>query len=291
MGDHIIENRVRVHGPHGLEPMSSWDARIGKVIFDEVPLAEHVLYAEKEPTKRINVMLGVAYALMGAGVDDEICKIRQLTTRNALSTADFKATLVSDDVVRIETCSLTNEVERKFLSALGAIVRIVGGKLANYPAVIAHSPYVVRFYNRVLGPEDVQNVSRELNALLVEQGPHVLQSTSMKKIVPEYLVLHGLEAHWICLAGDDRTGVILDPLTHLLGKTRPRDLFPELFVKKAEKNLEYSDRGTVSVWLVMYVLSSLQMPYGDIDALIAQNPSRAPFDRLILGSKTIGAAF
>ncbi len=292
MGAHIERTRVRVHGPEGPEPISSWDTRIGRIVFDGRPLAEHVLSAEKEPVKRINEMLGAAYALVGAHVDREVRDLRSLPTRQGRNTADFEATLVGGSIVRIETCGLTNELEQLYINALSAIGHRAGIELAKHPDVMEKSPYFVRFYKRVLGPRDIKAVSEELAALLIREGPCASKTTSMSRVGPQYPLLHELEANWTRL--DDRhrrTGVILDPLLHLLGSTRPRDAFPILFAEKAGKYDEYSDGGTVPVWLAMYVRASLTIPYGDVEALIDQSPAPTPFDRLIIGTKTIGKAF
>lgn len=292
MGDHIEKTRLRVHGPNGLEPMSSWDNRVGNVVFDGRPLAQHVLSDQKEPAKRINEMLGAAYALVGANVDAEVRELRSLPTRQGRNTADFEATLVDGTIVRVETCGLTNEVEQLYINALSAIGRRAGAVLVRHPDVMAKSPYFVRFYKRVVGPRDIKAVSDELAALLISEGARARRTTSMSRVAPQYPVLHELETNWTRLEDRrGRTGIILDPLRHLLGSMRPRDAFPLLFGEKAGKYEEYSEGGAVPVWLAMYVRSSLSIPYGDVETLIAQNPAPAPFDRLIIGTKTIGKAF
>ena len=155
IGDHIKATGLRVHGPNGLGATSSWDIRIGKFVFDGLPLAEHLLLNETEPTKSINEMMGAAYALVGVGIEGEIRQIRSLKTRDD-STADFESTLVDGMIVRIEVCNLAKKLELKYLNALSAIGRRVNKELAKHPAVMAHSPYVVRFYGRVLGPKDFE---------------------------------------------------------------------------------------------------------------------------------------
>lgn len=292
MGDHIEKTRLRVHGPNGPEPISSWDTRIGKMVFDGRPLAEHMLSAKKEPAKRINEMLGAAYALVGANVDTEVRDLRSLPTRQGRNTADFEATLVGGNIVRIETCGLTNELEQLYINALSAIGHRADIELAKHPDVMAKSPYFVRFYKRVVGPRDIKAVSDELAALLISEGPGARKTTSMSRVGAQYPLLDELDTNWTRLEDrHGRAGVILDPLLHLLGRARPRDAFPMLFGEKAGKYDEYSDGGTVPVWLAMYVRSSLSIPYGDVEALIEQNPAPAPFDRLIIGTKTIGKAF
>ena len=84
---------------------------------------------------------------------------------------------------------------------------------------------------------------------------------------------------------------MLRPLLHLLGEARPRALFPKLFAQKAAKYNEYSGAGAIPVWLAMYVLSPMTPPHGDVEALLAAAPDPRPFDRLIIGSKTIGGSF
>lgn len=118
MGEHIEATRLRVHGPMGEEPISGWDQRIGAMIFDGRPLAEHQLLAEKEPSKRINEMLGAAYALVGSGADAEIAELRSLPTRQGIATPDFAAQLFNGREVRVEVCALTNEAEQEYLNAV-----------------------------------------------------------------------------------------------------------------------------------------------------------------------------
>ena len=157
---------------------------------------------------------------------------------------------------------------------------------------MAKSPYFVRFYKRVVGPRDIKSVSEELAALIISEGACARRTISMSRVGPQYPVLHELETNWTRLEDRrGRTGIILDPLLHLLGSMRPRDAFPMLFAEKASKYEEYSEGGAVPVWLAVYVRSSLSIPYGDVETLIAQHPAPAPFDRLIIGTKTVGKAF
>jgi hypothetical protein len=72
------------------------------MIFDDRPLAEHVLLAEIEPTKRVNEMLGAAYALLGSGADMGIRELRSLATRPDIATPAFNALLVDGRDFRIE---------------------------------------------------------------------------------------------------------------------------------------------------------------------------------------------
>jgi hypothetical protein len=77
-----------------------------------------------------------------------------------------------------------------------------------------------------------------------------------------------------------------------MGTSRPRDAFPTLFKQKAERYADYSDGGAVPVWLAMYVRTALTYPYGDVEAIgHTEGVSPQPFERLIIGSKTIGVVF
>ena len=121
------------------------DVRIGKIVFDGRPLAEHLVSSEKELVKLINEMLGAAYALVGADIDAEVRELRSLPPRQGCNTADFEASLIDGSFVRIETCGLTNEIEQSYLSALSAIGRRADAKLKKHPEVMEKSPYFVRF--------------------------------------------------------------------------------------------------------------------------------------------------
>lgn len=90
---------------------------------------------------------------------------------------------------------------------------------------MAHSPYAVRFYGRVLGPKDFEPWARELSALLIEEGVGARTTMSMSRVGPKYPILHELETNWTRLPEKNRVGIILDPLMHLLGDKQPRDAF------------------------------------------------------------------
>jgi hypothetical protein len=152
-----------------------------------------MLSPEKETAKRINEMLGAAYALVGANVETEVRDLRSLPTRQGRRTADFEATLVRGNIVRIETCGLTNELEQLYINALSAIGHRAGVELAKHPDVMAKSPYFVRFYKRVVGPRDIKAVSSELAALLINEGPGARKTPSMSRVTPQYPLLHALE--------------------------------------------------------------------------------------------------
>lgn len=64
--EHIEATHVRVYGPNGEEPMSLWDRRVCGLMVDGRPLGDHQLPQHKEGTKRINEMMGIADALVGA---------------------------------------------------------------------------------------------------------------------------------------------------------------------------------------------------------------------------------
>jgi hypothetical protein len=292
MGDHIEATRLRVHGPMGEEPISEWDQRVGAMIFDGRPLAEHQLLADKEPAKRINEMLGAAYALVGSGIDAEVAELRSLPTRPGIATPDFTARLVDGRSVRIEVCALTDETEQEYLNALRAIAQRVNEQLMPQSEVWGKSPYFVRFYARLITARDIGPASTELTALLTSEGPTVGRSTTFNRVGPEFPLLHALGTHWARDTHDDRIGVTVGPLRHLLGSSRPRDAFPTLFAQKAARHADYSDGGMIPVWLAMYVRTALTIPYGDVEAIgRAGGMSPHPFQRLIVGSKTIGVIF
>ena len=253
--EHIDATRVRVHGPRGEEPMAVWDRRICALMVDGRPLGDHHLPRHKEGTKRINEMMGIVGALVGANVDGDICELRSLAPRPGLATPDFEADLMDGRTVRLA------------------------------------SPYYVRCYARRLAPTDIGPVSRELVAFLTKNGPALPVTASMTKIGAPYGALERLGTHVCRLEREGETGLMLEPLLHLLGDVRPREPFPRLFAQKAAKYDEYSDAGIIPVWLAMYVLSPMTLPHGDVATLLAAAPDPRPFDRLIIGSKTIGGAF
>jgi hypothetical protein len=289
--EHIEATRVRVHGPSGEEPMSLWDRRICALIVDGQPLGNHQLPQDKEDRKRVNEMMGIAGALVGADVDREIGGLRSFPPRHGVATPDFEADLRNGRTVRLETCALVDETQQRYVNAAGAIMQRVNDAIATTPTVWSASPYFVRCYGRPLEPTDIRPVSRELTDFLTKSGATLSVTTSMTKIGAPYTVLEGLDTHVCRLKEKGKTGVVFQPLMHLLGDARPRDIFPTLFTQKAAKYGEYSDDGAIAVWLAMYVLSPMTLPYGDVEALIATAPDPRPFDRLIIGSKTIGRAF
>lgn len=289
--EHIDAMRVRVHGPRGEKPMAVWDRRICALVVDGRPLGEHHLPQDKEGSKRINEMMGIAGALVGANVDSEIRALRSLMPRPGIATPDFEADIIDGRTVRLETCALVAETQQRYVNAAGAIMQRVNAKIATVPPVWAASPYYARSYARPVAPTDIGPVSRELAAFLTQNGPTLPITASMTKIGAPYSVLEQLDTHVCRLKRQGETGLMFEPLLHLLGDARPRDLFPELFAQKAAKYWGYSDAGTIPVWLAMYVLSPMTLPYGDVEILVAAALDPRPFDRLIIGSKTIGRAF
>jgi hypothetical protein len=289
--EHIDATRVRVHGPRGEEPMAVWDRRICALMVDGRPLGDHHLPRHKEGTKRINEMMGIVGALVGANVDGDICELRSLAPRPGLATPDFEADLMDGRAVRLETCALVDETQQRYVNAAGAIMQRVNSVIAAAPPVWAASPYYVRCYARRLAPTDIGPVSRELVAFLTKNGPALPVTASMTKIGAPYGALERLGTHVCRLEREGETGLMLEPLLHLLGDVRPREPFPRLFAQKAAKYDEYSDAGAIPVWLAMYVLSPMTLPHGDVATLLAAAPDPRPFDRLIIGSKTIGGAF
>jgi hypothetical protein len=258
---------------------------------DGRPLGDHQLPQHKEGTKRINEMMGIAGALVGANVDHEIRALRSLAPRHGIATPDFEADLINGCTVRLETCALVDKMQRRYVNAAGAIMQRVNAAIATVPAVWTASPYFVRSYARPLEPTDIGPVSRELADFLTKNGPTLTTTTSMTKISTPYTVLEQLDTHVCRLKKQDTRGLVFRPLMHLLSNARPRDLFPTLFAQKAAKYDEYSDGRAAPVWLAMYILSPMTLPYGDVETLIATVPDPRPFDRLIIGSKTIGQAF
>jgi hypothetical protein len=198
---------------------------------------------------------------------------------------------VDGRTVRLETCALADDTQLRYVNAARAIMQRVNAAIAASPPVWSASRYYVRCYKRALAPVDIDPVSRELGEYLTKHGPALPITTSMNKIGPPYDVLEKLDTHVCRLDGGGDTGVFVEPLLQLLGNARPRDLFPILFAQKAAKYPEYSDAGTIAVWLAMYVLSPMTLPAGDIEALVAGAPDSRPFDRLIIGSKTMGGFF
>jgi hypothetical protein len=289
--EHIDATRVRVHGPRGEEPMAVWDRRICALVVDGRPLGHHQLPQHKEGTKRINETMGIGGALVGANVDGEIRALRSLAPRAGIATADFEADLIDRRTVRLETCALVDETQQRYVNAAGAIMQRVNAAIATAPPVWAASPYYARCYGRRLAPTDIGPVSRELAAFLTKNGPTLPVTASLTKIGAPYGALDRLGTHVCRLDREGETGLMLQPLLHLLGDARPRELFPKLFAQKAAKYDEYSDAGAIPVWIAMYVLSPMTLPHGDVEALLAAAPDPRPFDRLIIGSKTIGGAF
>jgi hypothetical protein len=271
--------------------MSLWDRCICALVFDGQPLGNHQLPHDKEGNKRINEMIGIAGALVGATVDREIRCLRSLPARHGVATTDFEADLRDGRTLRLETCALVDVTQQRYVNATRAIMQRVNAAIGTIPAAFSAGKYFVRCYGRPLEATDIGPVSIELTEFLIKSGPTLPLTRSMTKIGAPYTILERLNTHVCRLNDGGKTGVVLEPLMHLLGNTRPRDVFPTLFAQKAAKYNEYSDGGAVAVWLAMYVHSPMTLAYGDVEMLIATTPDPRPFDRLIIGSKTVGRAF
>jgi len=142
--EHIDAMRVRVHGPRGEESMAVWYRSLCALVVDGRPLGDHHLPQHKEGMKRINEMMGIAGALIGANVDGEIRALRTLAPRPGVATPDFEADLIDGRTVRLETCALVDETQQRYINATGTIMQRVNAEIATTPLVWAASPYYVR---------------------------------------------------------------------------------------------------------------------------------------------------
>ena len=269
--------------------------RLCRLVFDGKPLADHELQTEKKAVQRVNEMLGLGYALVGANIDDEIVELQSIPERHGVATADFEATLTNGDTVRIEVCGLTDELERSYSSDCLQIAlranRMLGATPGSLDLLGPTSPFLVRFDAAIPTGRDIGPASEELVRLILTDGPTFRRSWSMLRVNSEYITLHRLGAIWTRKPTQHRVAVQVTVNPRFLQSSRPRHAFERIFAQKIEKYDDYSDGGTVPVWLAMYVNTTFKIPYGDIEAIMQREIDPAPFQRLILGSLTIGAAF
>ncbi len=298
LGDHIDATRVRVVGPGGPDRTNPWADRLKSIVVDGRKLGDHDLHDDKEPNKRINELLGIGYALVGADVDGEIAELHSVDPRRekGKATADFIATLNTGRTVRIELCSLVDERELQYVNVLQTMMRRTNERLAATSGVIellgTHAPIYVRFYGAVPTPKTIEPVAQELVALILSEGSKLPYTRSMRRVGPEYPALHALDTCWTRDRSDELTHVEIHPNVLLLGRPQPKDAFRPMFEQKAAKFAAYSDDGG-PVWLAMYIRSPLTIAYGDVEAIAEREVDfdPHPFERVVVGSLTIGVTF
>jgi hypothetical protein len=292
MGDHIDDTRVLVNGRRGKSAVHDC---LKAVMFDGIPLGAHVLRNDREPNKRQNEMLALGHVLVGTGVDIEVSDIRSLSAAHARAAADFEASLLVGGKVRIELCRIANVTEKRCLDAVEDIERRTTAILnatPNIPGLFGTAdPFYVRINARVPTRRDVVPAAAELGRLVLSEGPSIPKSDSMRRVGPQYPVLHDLEVHWTRVKGKD-LGLQIERPRHLLGRFNGRDEFTHIMTKKAQKILDYSEGGQFPVWLATFVDTAFTIPYGIIEAFRAGPPlDPVPFRRLLLGCLTNGVTF
>lgn len=296
LGDHIDANRVRVVGPRGPDTKNPWTDRLKRIIVDGRPLADHNLEHDKEPNKLINELLGLGYALVGADAEGEIAEVHSVAARKGKATADFVATLKNGRTVRIELCSLVDERELQYVNVLRTMMRRTNERLAATPRILdrlgTHAPIHVRFCATVPTPRMIEPVVQELVGLILEEAEGMPLTRSMRRVGSNYPTLHSLDTRWTHYRSEKTTHVDIQPMVHLLGRPQPKDRFRPMFEQKAARFAAYSDDGS-PVWLAMYINSPLTIAYGDVETIAERevNFDPHPFERVIVGSLTIGVTF
>jgi len=274
--------------------MSTRRERLLTMVFDGRQLGAYGLdgHAHKEEWKRIDEMLALAHALVGADLDYEVEGITLLPTRQGIPTPDFEALLRSGRRVRIELCRLSDRSEKQYIDALSEIGRraeSAASRHASLDSVIGKDTVFVRFYGDPPTSKDIAPAAAELAEVIVRDVPQKSASTTLWPVGAEHPTLSRLGAHWARDRRPQTARVMMDPMRQAV---RP-DLeatFEPMFKQKARKFSLYSDG--LPVWLAFYGDTGMTFPLAAVDSIARREDfDPHPFERVIVGCFTAGVVF
>jgi len=248
---------------------------------------------DKESTKRVNEMEGLAYALVGCDLDLEITELRCLSPRGGRATADFEATMRDGRTIRVELARLIDADEKRYLDAIGEIITRARRVIDATPGIdmlTGGGSIVIRFYGEVPMPHDIDDASTELANVIVKDVPRKGVGTTLWPVGADCSTLHRLGAHWAHLTYDGTTVISADASPRMGNQQAATARLLPMFAQKRAKFSDYSEGKPV--WLVFYSDTQLFYPIGIVDSLRdVETFDPRPFERVLVGCFTAGVVF
>ncbi len=280
------------------------DGRFGRlcsIIVDGTPLGDHRTNVQRnrEEAKRFVELQWAAIALVGCDADLQIREIRSLAPRHGAATPDLEAALRDDRTVRLELSRIVFGSENQQNAYFATIAGVAQQTLEKVPAYANAGTFHYRVYDpngTKIGKREALAGAAELAAFI--QGEARLQKCSASMYAPDagqYPTLSRLGVH-VC--HDEPVGtavsVMWDPMTEPADVPGALDVFNRIRTEKAAKVSEYSDGGTVPVWLVFAAQSLKQkfLALSLVNHLAGVNMvDPAPFERVLVGCYAAGVTF
>ncbi len=278
---------MRVDGAPDL--MEERRQRWGAIVFDGTPLGEH-------PTNEENFeeAAQLAVVLVSCDVDGEVKSIRRLRERQVVHTPDFEAELHDGRTIRIEVTQFVDQKAMDFQNHWDAVfnaLREIRKKDAALEAKLHGIQVVFDIPGGYPSNEVAADVAAEMATLL-----HSLDSDKDLRrrvdVPTAYPSLNYLDASYYIKVRNDKPGEVTFSLPVWLSDADEiLNSVPRVVGKKSRKHQDYSDDGTVPVWLASFARDQA----GGLGLTAIQELKRTardivvePFERIMIANAVAG---
>lgn len=266
-------------------------ARVCALMFDGTPLGNH---PEETSGNRFGEKESLAMVLVSCEVDSEIQSIRTLEARPNTNTPDFEARQVNGSIVRIEMTRFADELIAEYMGNMNALFNIVQAVRRDNATLAAHIEGLHVLFDFDEAPRALfrHAVADEMVQLLLGIQRESATVFEVLEPPPECHQLRRLGVTWAVMAVDQpETYVRFQPPLDLADHRRMVSTAPTVLESKKRRYQQYSDSGSVPVWLAVFVadtisgsgLTAIQTLAGDVSQL-----DPAPFQRIVIGNFVAG---
>ena len=266
-------------------------ARWCALVFDGVPLGDHFTDAP-----HFEDMASLATVLVSCDVDYEIESLTRLVERQVVHTADFEALLRDGRTIRIELTQFTDSEAMCYQNHWDAVFDIVQEKRkrdSRLSDTLAGLAVVFVIPDGSPEYEVKEAAADEILAVLASIG----RTTELRraiKVSDTYPLLSSLGASFSITSRDEVVTRVQFRLPRSLSESiRILASVPVMMAKKAAKHEDYSDAGSIPVWLAVFArdqASGLNLAAIQELKRTAKDITVEPFERLMVAN-TVGGLF
>lgn len=265
-------------------------ARICALNFDGVAFGNTFVdedrYAERDM---------LANVVVACGVDTEIKGVTTLPVRRGKNTPDFAACLISGETVRVEVTRFADALVHAYMGDLHNVFTslqeawradaAINTRIRGMHVIFYFPSEAPRGHDRSRARDEIMSILRRIDRISI--ADHYVYEPP-----DDCQVLRSLGVTWTVRPVDDGDAKVqFRPSLTISDASRAVEAAPVVLASKKSKYSDYSDDGTVAVWLAVFMSDGISGVGLTAIQILSEHVERlepSPFARLMIANHVAG---